>query len=190
MDLMTDEDARDAETLASQFEAHADGETAKLIRSYATPGRGSKTEWQKFRLQVMPKLLTSAASNQTRLAITAEITARAKEIQRLRGETQKLLAIPKLDQASYKRMESHHRALKAQHDGYNNAHKRLEASVWLGMPPEAEAKITRQMRDVELKMQELQQEMNIIGTRLGGYDPSPASDAGTPANSDPLGIRR
>src|SRR3990172_2141860 len=76
MDLMTDADAREAESMASQFTAVGDGSMAKYIKSFATPGQGSRTAWTKIKTDAIPKMLQAAASNDTRLKIAYEVSAK------------------------------------------------------------------------------------------------------------------
>lgn len=196
LDLIDDSDARQAQTLAANFDLYGDKEAAGTIRAlYGTPGQGSRSEWQKFQTTSVGRMQVAQANNATRMAVTESISQRMKSIAQLKVDAQKFVSQGKIDNTAYRNMGLLHDKMSQEVRGLESLHKILESNAMLATDPTTQKAIASQMRQIELQVPDLQSQMYTIRDKMGTYmnkgasPETPGSALGAaPAAADRLGI--
>lgn len=181
LDLIDENDARGANSMADAFEAAGDKGGADMIRkTWGTAGQNSHEAWIKFQQQGATRLQTVQANNAAKIAIAREITQRNKDVAGIRAQAQRLLAQQKVDDKTIIDLQRIHSSYQSQIQRYSQMHQRLQEQSMLTTDPMQRLAIGQQLSDLDDQMQKLSDEAAQIRERMTQYKAPSAANPGQP----------
>lgn len=184
LDLVDENDARGANSMADAFDAAGDKAGADMIRkTWGTAGQNSHEAWIKFQEGGATRLQAVQATNASKLAISREITQRNKDVAGIRAEAQKILAAGKVDDKTIVNLQRIHSSYQSQIQRYSQMHQRLQEQQMITTDPMARLQLGQQLTDLDEQMQKLSDEAAQIREKMNQYKPASAANPGAPVGA-------